>query len=83
MTAWTKAILAVAGRPWLWGTGIRQVLRLTPTGWWKHRPFLPLPAKDYLSFRMQTAYGDQNHPVVAADLVTYLDWCRSWQREQH
>ena len=26
-------------------------------GWWRRPPFLPLPAPDYLRFRMETAYG--------------------------
>jgi len=63
---------------------VRQLLRLAPHGWWRRAPFLPLPARDYLHFRMVTAYGGDGDPDLvpdadpAADLVTYLEWCRSW-----
>ena len=78
---WLRASGSVLLRPWLWATGIKQALRLAKSGWWRRPPFLPLPAQDYLHFRMQTAYGDAEHPVVAGDLVTYLEWCRRWHRE--
>ncbi|HMG44424.1 MAG TPA: hypothetical protein VK611_24030 [Acidimicrobiales bacterium] len=75
------AVLAVARRPGLWPTGIRQVARLAAPGWWRRRPFLPLPAPEYLRFRLQTAYGgDGTGPIAPGDLVTYLTWCRSAER---
>ena len=46
-----------ARHPSLWATAVRQALRLAAPGWWRRRPFLPLPAPDYLRFRLQTAYG--------------------------
>ncbi len=78
------AVRAVLRRVDLWPTAVRQSLRLAPRGWWRRVPFLPLPARDYLHFRMVTAYGDDGDPALApgadpgADLVTYLEWCRSW-----
>jgi hypothetical protein len=46
-------------------------------GWWRRRPFLPLPPTDYLRFRLQTAYGGAGErPPEPDDLVTYLHWCR-------
>ena len=74
--AWAAAA-AVARHPSLWATGVRQVLVLAAPGWWRRRPFLPLPAPDYLRFRLQTAYGgDGSRAPDPADLVTYLRWCR-------
>ena len=71
------ALAAVAPHPGLWLTALRQLHRLAPTRWWARPPFLPLPAPGYLRFRLETAYGGTgDHPVVAADLVTYLRWCR-------
>jgi hypothetical protein len=73
-----RAVLAVIPHPSLWWTGLRQALVLAPSGWWRRPPFLPLPAPDYLRFRMETAYGGAgDQEPVPADLVTYLRWCRS------
>ena len=66
-------------RPSLWGIALVQLFRLAPTGWWRHRPFLPLPDREYLRFRLQTQYGDADHAPEPADLVTYLRWCRSFR----
>jgi hypothetical protein len=74
--AWA-AVAAVARRPSLWATGVRQVHALAAPGWWRRRPFLPLPAPAYLRFRMQTAYGgDGDRAPDPDDVVTYLRWCR-------
>jgi len=76
-----RAVVAVAPHPRLWATAVGQARRLAPTGWWRRAPFLPLPAPDYLRFRMQTAYGGDGDAVPAGeDLVTYLRWCRDWNR---
>ncbi|MCU1375840.1 MAG: hypothetical protein JWO68_3126 [Actinomycetia bacterium] len=78
---WAQAALAVARRPSLWGAGARQVRVLARPGWWRHRPFLPLPDPAYLRFRMQTAYGDAGgQPPVPSDLVAYLHWARDYPR---
>jgi hypothetical protein len=72
-----RALLAVAAHPSLWVTGARQALVLARPGWWRRSPFLPLPAPDYLRFRLETAYGGQgDRPIEPADLVAYLRWCR-------
>ena len=68
--------IAVLIRPSLWVTAVRQVVVLAAPGWWRRRPFLPLPDPDYLRFRLVTQYGDGDHEPVAADVVAYLHWCR-------
>lgn len=76
-----RAVLAVAVRPGLWWTGIRQVRLLAPTGWWQAAPYLPLPDPAYLAFRMQTQYGgDGTTPPDPADVVRFLEWCRRMRR---
>jgi hypothetical protein len=51
---------------------------LAAPGWWRRPPFLPLPAPDYLRFRLQTAYGGDGDRVPdPEDLVTYLRWVRN------
>lgn len=72
-------VRAVLAHPVLWPTALRQAWRLAPTGWWRRRPFLPLPDPGYLRFRMVTAYGGTGDaPADAGDVVTYLRWCRAW-----
>jgi hypothetical protein len=81
-THWAvRAVAAVARHPSLWTTGVRQAALLAAPGWWRRRPFLPLPSQDYLRFRLQTAYGGEgDRPPDPGDLVTYLRWCRDARR---
>ena len=69
-----RIFLAIASRPRLWGTAVRQLIRIARPGWWRHAPFVPLPDADYLHFRLETGYGEVIVPP-AADLVSYLEWC--------
>jgi hypothetical protein len=72
-----RAVLAVAARPSLWGIAVVQIVRLARRGWWRRPPFLPLPDRGYLRFRLETQYGDPEHAVESADIVAYLKWCRA------
>lgn len=76
-----SAIAHVLQHPTLWFTALRQMFRLAPNGWWHRAPFLPLPDARYLSFRLETQYGDDMSQATGRDLVTYLAWCRAYQRE--
>lgn len=80
LRAWWPAVFAVMLRPLLWPAALRQVARLAPPGWWRHRPYLPVPDAAYLRFRLLTAYGDAARAPEPADVVTYLEWCRAWPR---
>ena len=76
-------VLAVTARPLLWPVALRQVFRLAPNGWWRKRPFLPLPSAPYLRFRLETQYGTpagKTEAPRASDVVDYLRWCRDWER---
>jgi hypothetical protein len=73
-----RAFLAVLVHPGLWVTALVQVRVLAAPGWWRRRPFLPLPDEDYLRFRLQTMYGGHEPPEPdPADLITYLHWCKA------
>lgn len=81
MRSWAGSVAAVAVRPGLWPTAIRQGVRLAPRRWWRRPPFLPLPDRHWLRFRMTTAYGgDGRGGPEPADLVDFLRWCRAWSR---
>jgi hypothetical protein len=68
------AARAVVSRPRLWPAALRQVRALVPARWWCRRPFLPVPDRDWLRFRMTTAYGDPAASVDVGDLLTWLAW---------
>lgn len=79
-----SAILAVAVRPHLWGTALRQLSRLSPDGWWRRAPFLPVPPADYIEFRLVTQYGGEHGSrdvkVRTIDVLDYLAWCKEWNQ---
>jgi hypothetical protein len=73
-----RTVVAVAARPGLWPTAVRQVRRLAPARWWRRWPFLPVPDRSYLEFRILTQYGDARHRPDAHDVLDYLSWCKRW-----
>jgi hypothetical protein len=72
---WFHCSSAVLRRPHLWFTAIRQISRAVPMRWWTRSPFVPLPDRAYVRFRLETAYGEDASPRVA-DVLRYLEWCR-------
>jgi hypothetical protein len=42
--------------------------------WWARFPFLPLPARDYLRWRMHTVYGDHDAVPPVEDVIRYARW---------
>ena len=73
---WVRAGVAIAVRPPLWPTALRQTGRLARADWWRRPPFLPRPDPAYLAFRLETQYGAPDAQPVPADVVAYLRWCR-------
>ena len=58
---WPRLTLVLAARslrdPRTASALARVAWRFRRRGWWRRFPFLPLPARDYLRWRMHTAYG--------------------------
>lgn len=77
-----RAAAAVVRRPGLWWTALVQFRRLLPDGWWRQRPFLPVPDPAMLGFRATTQYGDPDHPPETHDLVAWLVWCKAENRRR-
>lgn len=44
--------------------------------WWAEAPFLPLPDRAYLRWRMYTAYADEAAVPPAGDVVRFARWRR-------
>jgi hypothetical protein len=61
----------------------RLALDLLRTGWafrrrdwWRKPPFLPIPDRTYLKWRMYTAYADENAVPPAEDVIRFARWRR-------
>ncbi|GJM38961.1 MAG: hypothetical protein DHS20C19_23280 [Acidimicrobiales bacterium] len=72
-----RAAAAVAVRPVLWTTALRQYGRMVPDRWWATSPRLPVPDPAMLAFRATTQYGDPVHPLERDDLLAWLRWCKA------
>jgi hypothetical protein len=70
----------VAGRPHLWPVAALEGLRMVPRRWWRRWPPGPQPDAGYLSFRLETFYGDSAHGLEPAEVVSWLEWCRRLRR---
>ncbi len=45
-------------------------------GWWRSPPFLPLPDRTYLRWRMYTAYASEDAVPPADDVTRFARWRR-------
>jgi hypothetical protein len=44
--------------------------------WWARPPFLPLPDREYLRWRMYTAYADEASVPPLDDVIRFARWRR-------
>ncbi|HEY7685223.1 MAG TPA: hypothetical protein VH833_03845 [Gemmatimonadales bacterium] len=44
--------------------------------WYRRPPFLPLPPRGYMRWRMLTAYGDEDAVPPVEDVVRFARWRR-------
>lgn len=44
--------------------------------WYRRPPFLPLPPRDYMHWRMFTAYGDEQAIPPVDDVANFARWRR-------
>ena len=76
--SWTRVTLALMlralRRPRLAGDLIRVAWRFRAREWYRRFPFLPLPARDYVRWRMYTAYGDDEAVPPVEDIERYARW---------
>ena len=75
---WTRLSLTLAlralRRPATGVALVRVAWRFRRRRWWRRPPFLPLPALDYLRWRMHTAYGESDVVPPADDVERYARW---------
>ena len=48
--------------------------RFRRRNWYRRFPFLPLPATEYVRWRMHTAYGRDDAIPPADDVIRYARW---------
>lgn len=53
---------------------LRVAWRFRSRRWLRRFPPLPLPARDYVRWRMHTAYGDPGTVPPLEDVVRYARW---------
>ena len=73
----TLALVAQAiVRPRLAIDLIRLTWAFRARRWYAHPPFLPIPPKEYICWRMHTAYGDECAVPPPRDVVRFARWRR-------
>lgn len=76
--SWTRLTLSLMGRsirnPAIGVALFRVAWRFRQRGWHTRFPFLPLPAKPYVRWRMHTAYGHDDVVPPADEVVRYARW---------
>jgi len=58
--------------------------RAVPGDWYRKFPFLPIPPRDYIQWRLHTAYGQRRPPLgtVVRDVWQFGDWLRTFPRAE-
>lgn len=76
--SWLRLVLALTLRalrnPGVARDLLRVAWRFRARHWWRKAPFLPLPEREYVRWRMHTAYGDHDAVPPADDVVRYARW---------
>lgn len=62
--------------PLLIGPMLGAAWRFRARRWWARPPFLPVPSRKYLEWRLQTAFGSTEVVPEAHQLERYLRWTR-------
>lgn len=79
--SWSRLSLRLAlrslVRPALALDLIRVAWRFRSRGWYARFPFLPIPDRTYVRWRMYTAYGDYDAIPPTEDVERYARWATS------
>lgn len=76
--SWLRLSLALAARgarsPSTASALAAVAWRFRRRGWYRRFPFMPIPDREYVRWRMLTAYGDADAIPPSADVVRYARW---------
>jgi hypothetical protein len=82
--SWTSLTLRLMARatvnPRLAMDLLRTAWAFRSREWWRKPPFLPLPDRAYLRWRMYTAYGDEAAVPSVAEVIGFARWRRETMR---
>jgi hypothetical protein len=78
--SWARLVAGLAVRalvnPRLAVDLLRTAWAFRRRNWWKRAPFLPLPDRTYLEWRMYTAYADGHAVPPLEDVIRFARWRR-------
>lgn len=81
---YAKLLLRIGGlclrRPGAIPPAILAAWRFRARDWYRRPPFVPLPSRRYLAWRLETAYGTAAAVPPTAELERYLRWSRAAAR---
>ena len=72
LALWLRSIL----NPRLALDLLKMVWAFKARRWYKTPPFLPIPPREYVRWRMFTAYGDERAVPPVEDVVRFARWRR-------
>ena len=82
--SWSRLSLRLAGRavmnPRLAADLLSAAWAFRRRNWWRTPPFLPLPDRTYLRWRMYTAYADESAVPPIEDVIRFAHWRRELLR---
>lgn len=67
-------VLRALVRPSLAFDLVRMGWRFRHRRWYYRFPFLPIPARSYVRWRMYTAYGSEDAMPTVNEIITYARW---------
>ena len=70
----TAFIARAVTRPRLLFFAIAIAWRFRKRGWYRSWPFLPIPSRRYIEWRLYTAYGDEHATPDLDEAERYLRW---------
>ena len=69
-----KILTVVLRRPLLLPGMLRASWVFRARNWYRSPPFLPIPPRDYVRWRMETAYGEADAVPPGDELARFLRW---------
>ncbi|MBA3558365.1 MAG: hypothetical protein H0W30_07165 [Gemmatimonadaceae bacterium] len=72
-------VLHVVRSPTLAVDLLRVVWNFRARSWYRKPPFLPLPPREYVRWRMHTAYGSYDAIPSAQHVIRYARWVANQQ----
>ncbi len=73
-------LLLALRRPRLWPALLSAAWAFRPRDWFRRPPFLPLPSRRYMRWRLETAYGEPDAVPPADEIERFVTWSAEMRR---